>query len=290
MKFLFILIFISSKLFSQEIKYKSYFLDEKIKLGDSIRLASIINYPKEIEIIQPDSSYNFYPFYFIGKKSFQSKFNNNIIYDSTIYYLRTFQLDSIQSLNLNAYILNENDSLKISSNSDTIYFESLVNNTGVSVKNNFSLNEILHIFNTYKFASFLSFIILLVIILYFSFRKKIYKYLSKRKLIKNLNDFIKDHEELKNIINKNNDKKILEKIILNWKRYMERVTKFPYSSSTSIEIHIFHKDDKLKEILLEVDHLLYSKNNLNFNILSLKYLIFIAKNKTNNMIKNIENE
>ena len=45
-----ILIFIfSSKLFSQEINYKIYFLENDIKIGDSIKLVSIINYPKEIE-------------------------------------------------------------------------------------------------------------------------------------------------------------------------------------------------------------------------------------------------
>ena len=38
-----ILIFIfSSKLFSQEINYKIYFLEKDIKIGDSIKLVSII--------------------------------------------------------------------------------------------------------------------------------------------------------------------------------------------------------------------------------------------------------
>ena len=88
MRIILILIFISSKLFSQEIKYKTYFLDEKIKIGDSIQLVSVINYPKEIELIKPDSSYNFSPFYFISKKNFQSRLNKkNKIYDSTVYYL-----------------------------------------------------------------------------------------------------------------------------------------------------------------------------------------------------------
>ena len=75
MRLIIILILFSSKLYSQEIKYKTYFLDEEVKLGDSIRLISIINYPIEIELIQPDSSYDFSPFYFIGKKIFQSKFS-----------------------------------------------------------------------------------------------------------------------------------------------------------------------------------------------------------------------
>ena len=69
---IFILIcFLSSKLFSQEINYKIYFLDKEIKIGDSIKLVSVIQYPKEIELIQPDSSYKFFPFTFIKKKNLQ---------------------------------------------------------------------------------------------------------------------------------------------------------------------------------------------------------------------------
>ena len=71
---------------------------------------------------------------------------------------------------------------------------------------------------------------------------------------------------------------------------MERITTFPYSSSTSIEILNFNDDDKLKELLVEVDHLLYSDKEMNLNNLSLKYLIFIAEKNTNNIINKIENE
>jgi hypothetical protein len=71
---------------------------------------------------------------------------------------------------------------------------------------------------------------------------------------------------------------------------MERITTFPYSSSTSIEILNFNDDDKLKELLVEVDHLLYSDKEMNLNNLSLKYLIFMAEKNTNNIINKIENE
>ena len=53
---------------------------------------------------------------------FESISYNNIIFDSTVYYLQTFELDSIQSLYLNSYIINDNDSLEISSNNDTINY------------------------------------------------------------------------------------------------------------------------------------------------------------------------
>jgi hypothetical protein len=71
---------------------------------------------------------------------------------------------------------------------------------------------------------------------------------------------------------------------------MEKITSFPYSSSTSTEILNFNDDDKLKELLVEVDHILYSDKEMNLNNLSLKYLIFMAEKNTNNIINKIENE
>ena len=102
-----ILIFIfSSKLFSQEINYKIYFLENDIKIGDSIKLVSIINYPQEIELIQPDSSFKFFPFSFVKKENFESQLNERIISDSSLYILRSFEIDSIQAIRLNSFILN----------------------------------------------------------------------------------------------------------------------------------------------------------------------------------------
>jgi hypothetical protein len=47
---------------------------------------------------------------------------------------------------------------------------------------------------------------------------------------------------------------------------------------------------KLEKILVDIDHVLYSDNKFNCKNLSLKYLIFIAEIKTNNLVNNIKNE
>ena len=89
--FLFIISFlISYNSFSQNIEYKTYFLNDSIRIGDSISLISALKYPENIEIVQPDSSYKFTSFEFIRKKTFPTFSNGNIIYDITIYYLRKF--------------------------------------------------------------------------------------------------------------------------------------------------------------------------------------------------------
>ena len=119
--FVFIISFLfSNNLLSQKIEYKIYFLEDSIKIGNPITLISTLNYPETIELIQPDSSYNFMSFDFIRKKIFPSLIKKNRVYDSTVYFLRTFEIDSIQKVYLNALILDKNDSIKISSNEDSI--------------------------------------------------------------------------------------------------------------------------------------------------------------------------
>lgn len=286
-----ILIFIfSSKLFSQEINYQIYFLEKDIKIGDSIKLVSIINYPKEIELIQPDSSFQFFPFSFVKKENFESQLNERIISDSSLYILRSFEIDSIQSIRLNSFILNGKDCLEISSNYDTVYFKSLVNNTDQKVKKNMSFNEILLIINTYKLLLYSIVFICLILAVYLLFRKKIIAYFRKRKVLKSYALFNKDFEKIKKQFKTNADKNNLEKIILIWKRYIEKLTSIPYSSMTTKEIIDFFDNENLIKSLKYIDEMIYSDKLIEIDKFSFKYLLDYADSKTKELIKKIKNE
>ena len=288
---IFILIcFLSSKLFSQEINYKIYFLDKEITIGDSIKLVSVIQYPKEIELIQPDSSYKFFPFTFIKKKNFQSKLNQELIFDSTLYFLRSFEIDSIQFIKLNSFILKENDSLEISSNFDTVYFRSLVENVDQNIKMNLSYNNILSILNTYRLTLYSITFILSIFIFYLIFRKKIIQYIRKRKVLKNHNLFKVEFEKLNKQFKLDSNKKNLEKILLKWKRYMENLSLIPYSSMTSKEIIEFTDDMNLIESLRYLDKIIYSNKLIELEKISFNDLLESAECKTFDLIKKIENE
>ena len=286
-----ILIFIfSSQLFSQEINYQIYFLEKDIKIGDSIKLVSIINYPKEIELIQPDSSFKFFPFSFVKKENFESKLNERIISDSSLYILRSFEIDSIQSIRLNSFILNGKDCLEISSNYDTVYFKSLVNNTDQKVKKNMSFNEILSIINTYKLLLYSIVFICLILAVYLLFRKKIIAYFRKRKVLKSYALFNKEFEKIKKQFKTNADKNNLEKIILIWKRYIEKLTSIPYSSMTTKEIIDFFDNENLIKSLKYIDEMIYSDKLIEMDKFSFKYLLDYADSKTKELIKKIKNE
>ena len=289
-KLILICILFSHKIYSQEIDYNIFFKEESVKIGDTITLISTLRYPKNIEIIQPDSSYKFIPFEFLDKIVFESSSSNNIIFDSTIYILQTFELDSIQSIYLKSYIINTSDSLEILSNTDKIRTISLVNEKNSKTKTNTLLEKINSIFNSKKFSIISGVIFSVLVLIYLLFRKKINKYF-KIKRIKSETDFFKN--EFDYILNKylnTNNIKFLENLILKWKRFMEKLSKKPYSSSTTSEISIFNKNIKSIKTLKEIDKCIYSENEFITDKNKLIILRDESINLSENYINQLKNE
>lgn len=282
-------IFSSFTSLSQEIEYKIYFIEDSIKIGDSITLISTLKYPETIEIVQPDSSYNFGQFDFIGKKVFPSIKNANSIYDSAIYFLRTFEIDSIQKIELNSIILNRNDSLNISSNEEYINLVYQVENITSTTKENTVLRTIKSIFNSEKLLIYLIVISFLLISLYLIFRKRIKKYFRVRRLKKDTEEFNQEFSYLLKKYELNNDINDLESVLLLWKRFMDKLTDKAYLSLTTNEISPLIKNKNLIKTLQEIDKNLYSNNKEIIKSNKLKDLKIEANNTSNKEVKRIEN-
>jgi len=271
-KLILICILFTNKIYSQEIDYNIFFREDSVKIGDTITLISTLKYPINIEIIQPDSSYNFMPFEFIDKIVFESSSTNNLIFDSTLYFLQTFELDSIQSISLTSYIISRGDSLEILSNSDKITTISLVKETNSKTKTNTLFEKINSIFNSKKFLTIIGVVLSIIVLIYLLFRKKINKYF-KIKRIKSETDYFKNEfDDILSNYQNTNDIKFLENLLLKWKRFMEKLSKKPYSSSTTSEISIFNKNVKNIKTLREIDKCIYSENK---NIIDENNLIML---------------
>ena len=282
-------IFSSFTSLSQEIEYKIYFIEDSIKIGDSITLISTLKYPETIEIVQPDSSYNFGQFDFIGKKVFPSIKNANSIYDSAIYFLRTFEIDSIQKIELNSIILNRNDSLIISSNEEYINLVYQVENITSTTKENTVLRTIKSIFNSEKLLIYLIVISFLLISLYLIFRKRIKKYFRVRRLKKDTEEFNQEFSYLLKKYELNNDINDLESVLLLWKRFMDKLTDKAYLSLTTNEISPLLKNKNLIKTLQEIDKNLYSNNKEVISSNKLNKLFSEANNTSKREIKKIQN-
>ena len=282
-----IFLLLSINLYSQEIKFNIFFSKDSIKIGEPIFLTSVLSYDKKLEIVQPDSSYNFNPFEYIDKFIYPSKIYNGKIFDSTIYYLRTFNIDSVQKINLNSFIINK-DCLEISSSYDSVFLINQVKNLSDKVIKNTSHSIISYIFNTNKYILSSVIFLIVILILFLIFRKKIITYLKIQRLNKDLNNYSNLLKDSLNKYSNGKDKKDLELSLLIWKRYMEKNSIFSFTSSTTLKINNYLKDKKTENILDEIDMILYSKNTLIFDIKNFNLLDRKAKDLYINMKKKLK--
>ena len=272
MKYLILSLLMVQSIYSlnaQKIEYKGYFIKENKTIGDTIYFISTINYPKNIEIIQPDSSNDYKTFEYIDKLIFPSLKIEDRVLDSTIYLLRTFNTDTIQSLQLSSYIINNSDSLKITSTEDNLIISNQIKkiDQSLKVKYNTFLSKINKLIN-YKYIAYIIAIILVIIgLTYILFGKKIVIFFKIHRLKKAFQSFETKFQKQQIIYKKEKSKYEIEKLLVIWKVFMEFISNKTYLSSTTKEIEKFNSNKKIISSLKEFDKTIYSPNK---NILESK--------------------
>ena len=289
--FISFLFIISFKSIGQEIKVEGNFIEDSIQIGNIVSYNLNISYPNNIEVLLPDSNYNYIPFEYINK-SYSSTINDSIYnYDEVNYKFTSFNLDSIQFLKLPVFIINSKDSLIMYSNTDSIFLMEFIKelSDSLNVKSNTKFSFVGLAIDYIFITKITSFLILFLITFYLLFRKKINKYFKIRIAKKEYNTFINKIEKLNDEIQ--NDFKIekIELFLLLWKRYNEKVSKYPYSSLTTSEIIHLGIVNDIKENINSLDNTIYgNKKMIDFK----KNFIMLKKHSTkifNNKLKEINN-
>ena len=290
--FISFLFIISFKSIGQEIKVEGNFIEDSIQIGNIVSYNLNVSYPNNIEVLLPDSNYNYSPFEYINK-SYSSTINDSIYnYDEVTYKFISFNLDSIQFLKLPVFIINSKDSLIMYSNTDSIFLMEFIKelSDSLNVKSN-TKSSFVDLAIDYTFITKItSFLILFLITFYLLFRKKINKYFKIKIAKKEYNTFINKIEKLNDEIQKDFKIEKIELFLLLWKRYNEKVSKYPYSSLTTSEIIHLGIVNDIKENLNSLDNTIYGNKKItDFK----KNFIMLKKHSTkifNNKLKEINNE
>ena len=125
--FLIIILLASCSLgFSQSKKPSIRFLSDSVMMGELVEVELLYKHSKELEVLFPDSSFNYEPFEFVEKKLFTTRSEDSVSLDCTIYILQTFELDSRQGLHLGVTLFSTKDSFKVYSNSDSVYLKEMI--------------------------------------------------------------------------------------------------------------------------------------------------------------------
>ncbi len=249
--------------FSQEMEVQGYFLDDCIKIGIGSPYVLTAKYKRGLDIVFPDSLYDYSP-YELGEKWFATtQSTDEFSYDSAIYYLLSFEIDSTQYFNLPVYQLIGGDSILITTEKDSIFLTHMVS----EIPDSIAVEAMPLVENTaYRYVSLAlnypyiavgiaTFIVVLVIV-YVVFGKSIRKWFKLRTLRKNHEQFITNYQQKKASIK---DASGLEQLLYIWKKYLEQLEKRPYTKMTTKELLKVEPFDRIENILKSMDRAIYGK-------------------------------
>jgi hypothetical protein len=242
--------------FGQEIKPNAAFDNDSIKIGESVPYSVWIAYPKDFDVLFPDSLYDFSPFELEHKEYFLTQSDSLTSRDSVVYYLTTFEIDTIQRLQVPLFLVNEFDSAQLDTPIDSIILVHVVTEMpdSVALIVNTSYTKVPLAFNYPYLIIGISagIIIIIVVVLVFgnSMKRQVRLFRIRRKHKK----FIKRFEQIlaQNGID-------AEPSLIIWKKYMESLTKGPYTKLTTKDIGELVDDDSLLSALNAIDRIIYAE-------------------------------
>ncbi|MDX2196492.1 MAG: hypothetical protein NW207_08745 [Cytophagales bacterium] len=246
--------------YSQSMTLPELFFDkDSFPLGMPIQATMVYKHAPSQEILFPDSSYDFAPFEFLGKKYFNTYTKDSVSVDSVQYTLRTFDMESGLRLSLPVAIFEEGDTSQLFSNDAFISYSPLVQH--ISPKDSLKVNTSFWALSydvNYPYALITILVLgIICIIVFLFFRKKIIAqyqlYMAKRDYERFFNDFNKLESQY--IAQKTSQ--VLEQMLILWKKYLEKLEKAPYSTLTTKEISQIMDYNQLSSSLQNFDRAIY---------------------------------
>jgi hypothetical protein len=245
---------------------KGRFISDSVKLGEPIEYIVTARYPSHWQVLLPDSTFSFAPFDFLKKKYFTTHTIKDISTDSVLYVFSTFEIDSIQTLKISAFVVLPNDCTVYESNTDTVFFKHLVRHVPDSVsaeqlplKTNTSYLAVNWLFNYPVFSIVVGALLLTVVLGWLVFGKKIKKHFTVKRLTKNHYEFIHHFDSALEKLRNGFTPESAEHSVLIWKKYMEDLIARPYTKSTTRELKAIEKNEDLINALQVIDRSIYGR-------------------------------
>ncbi len=258
------LLIIGSMAKSQLLVPEGRFLVDSIKIGESVPFVLTIDYPIEVEVIFPDSNFNFSPFEFVSKEYFASKTDSASVTDSVIYNITTFEIDVVQSLALPVFLITNGDSTSIYSKVDSIYLLEMVPimPDSIALREDIAFVDVSKAFNYPYLLIGIAITLVILGAAYLLFGKKIKQKIELYRLERAYKKFSADFDLMYGNLRNNGDRSLTEKLLILWKKYMEKLEDRPYTKLTSKEIASLSDAGKLSDALKVIDKSIYGKTKL----------------------------
>ncbi|MCH8318810.1 MAG: hypothetical protein IIA88_10020 [Bacteroidetes bacterium] len=247
---------------SQDYRPKGKFLKDSIKIGEPVHFSLSYTHPRDMELIFPDSNYNFSPFEFIAKQYVSlTKTDSAASKDSVVYTLISFEIDKIQYLTLPVFLFQDNrdDTIRIFSNIDSVFLKELIKvlPDTVVLKENTNFQAVDLWFNYPRLMIGIGIFLVIAIVIWLIFGKQVRRKYRMYKLKKNYRKFVENFNQIRSNILSGDSEKNIEKLIILWKHYLSKLEHQHYSTFTTKELLEIFKDEALNQALMDFDKAIY---------------------------------
>ncbi len=251
-------------LYAQEVEVKGSFISDSVRIGDPVPFALSVRYPVGMNILLPDSTATFGKFEYRYRKWFPTRTSNGISTDSAIYWVATFELDSLQMLSLEALELTENDTVRYRSDEDAILLSEVTGTIpptvppkDLPVKSNTAYWNVRTLFNYPLWSLAGGLLIIALMVVWIMFGAAIRRYFKRRRLSAGFARFTEHFTGLVEELKQRTEPEKAEALLRLWKEYMEQLEERPYRKLTSREIQALEQHERVKTSLSVADRLIY---------------------------------
>jgi len=251
--------------FSQaQVKVTSGFFADSLMVGDHTRFFLTARYPSSTTLLFPDSTFSFSPFEMEKKTFFPTRTADGISYDSVIYTLSTFEIDRVQRLRLPVFEIVNRDSVVHYSPTDSILLTSLVTMNvdtipaeNLPLKVNVAFQGLSSLFNYPVLLIVLAGLIVILVVGWLVFGKRIMKHFRTKRLLKFHRSFLASYSEKIAAVRSTFSSASAETAVFFWKKYMEQLEANPYTKWTTRETASNDPDDAMIGSLKTIDSAIY---------------------------------
>ncbi len=241
------------------------FLSDSLKIGEETRFYVTAHYPSDLNVLFPDSTFNFTPFEFVKKRYFPTQTSGGYSVDSAVYYLTTFEIDRMQTLSIPAFVVHAHDCTTFQSDADTILITQLVTSPADTVgaaeklplKETLAYQHVFFEFNYPLYAIIGGVVLILAIVALLVFGRRIIRHFRIKRLRKNHSKFQEAYSSIVRNVQNAFSVPVTESALVVWKKYMEEIDNKPYTRLTTRELIRLSKDDALGKNLGTIDRALY---------------------------------
>ncbi|WP_139255041.1 hypothetical protein [Hymenobacter psychrophilus] len=247
----------------QEAVARGRFRQATVRVGEIVEFELTSDHAPALEIIFPDSAANFAPFEHVGRRYQPTRTRRGRSLDQAVYRLRTFSLDSVQTLSVPVTVLRGRDTLLLPTAPVMLRLRRTAPATGLvaelpALRQNLQLLPVAQRFNYPYWLAGLAALLLLAGGLVLGFRQRLRLRYRRYRLRKNHAYFLAQYARHVERFTLSRSLTNMERAITLWKNYLSTLTNFNITSLTTREIVArYHHDPAVRQALELADRVIY---------------------------------